>query len=180
MDEKSLDIFLSIITRRSTANNSSSMCEPAANQKILPAFITPPLVSSFFQGNYSKRKILFLIFLSTILLGTITFTAFYTFHRGFRRTIQFWRGMAPLVAKYKYVKFKATKIDHCSPEELDERLNVYRETTAPKLVDLILKNSLLPQDQRILMELSNKLFAFLSALPCDYKSDLLPEERQKE
>lgn len=46
--------------------------------------------------------------------------------------------MAPLVAKYKYVKFKATKIDHCSPEELDERLNVYRETTAPKLVDLIL------------------------------------------
>ncbi|KAL7431738.1 hypothetical protein ACHAXM_005986 [Skeletonema potamos] len=114
------------------------MCEPAANQKILPAFITPPLVSSFFQGNYSKRKILFLIFLSTILLGTLTFTAFYTFHRGFRRTIQFWRGMAPLVAKYKYVKFKATKIDHCSPEELDERLNVYRETTAPKLVDLIL------------------------------------------
>ncbi len=46
--------------------------------------------------------------------------------------------MAPLVAKYKYVKFKATKIDHCSPEELEERLNVYRESTAPKLVDLIL------------------------------------------
>ena len=46
--------------------------------------------------------------------------------------------MAPLVAKYKYIKFKATKIDHCSPEELEERLNVYRETTASKLVDLIL------------------------------------------
>lgn len=47
--------------------------------------------------------------------------------------------MAPLVAKYKFVKFKATKIDRCSPEELEERLNVYRETTAPKLVDLILR-----------------------------------------
>ncbi len=47
--------------------------------------------------------------------------------------------MAPLVLKYKYVKFKATKIDHCSPEELEQRLNVYRETSAPKLVDLILQ-----------------------------------------
>ena len=47
--------------------------------------------------------------------------------------------MAPLVAKYKYIKFKAAKIDHCSPEELEERLSLYRETTAPKLVDLILR-----------------------------------------
>jgi predicted unusual protein kinase regulating ubiquinone biosynthesis (AarF/ABC1/UbiB family) len=47
--------------------------------------------------------------------------------------------MAPLVLQYKYVKFKATKIDHCSPEELEQRLNVYRETSAPKLVDLILQ-----------------------------------------
>ncbi len=47
--------------------------------------------------------------------------------------------MAPLVLKYKYVNFKANRIDHCSPEELEERLNVYREATAPKLVDLILR-----------------------------------------
>ena len=47
--------------------------------------------------------------------------------------------MAPLVAKYKYIKFKAAKIDHCSPEELEERLSLYRETTAQKLVDLILR-----------------------------------------
>lgn len=46
--------------------------------------------------------------------------------------------MAPLVFKYKYVKFKAERIDHASPEELERRLNVYREDTAPKLVDLIL------------------------------------------
>ncbi len=125
----------------SSKNIRSSMCKPDAahNPKMLPAFITPPIISSFFQGPYSKRKIVLLTFLASILLGTITFTALYTFHRGFRRTIQFWRGMAPLVAKYKYVNFKATKIDHCSPEELEERLNAYRETTAPKLVDLILR-----------------------------------------
>mmetsp|Transcript_8318 Transcript_8318/g.13704 ORF Transcript_8318/g.13704 Transcript_8318/m.13704 type:complete len:592 (+) Transcript_8318:197-1972(+) len=106
---------------------------------MLQAFISPPMMSSFFQGPYSKRKIVLLVFLASILLGTLTFTTLYTCHRGFRRTIQFWRGMAPLVAKYKYVNFKATKIDRCSPEELEERLNVYREATAPKLVDLILR-----------------------------------------
>jgi len=47
--------------------------------------------------------------------------------------------MAPLVLKYKFVKFRAEKIDHCSPEELERRLNVYRETSAPRLVDLILR-----------------------------------------
>eukprot|EP00985_Skeletonema_marinoi_P029871 scaffold29432_cov153-Skeletonema_marinoi.AAC.4 len=124
---------------------SRIMCKPAAHKPkmlpafMLPSFITPPIMSSFFQGPYSKRKIVLLVFLASILLGTITFTTLYTFHRGFRRTIQFWRGMAPLIAKYKYVNFKATKIDHCSPDELEERLNVYRATTAPKLVDLILR-----------------------------------------
>ena len=89
------------------------MCKPATHKpKMLPAFmlssfITPPIMSSFFQGPYSKRKIVLLVFLASILLGTITFTTLYTFHRGFRRTIQFWRGMAPLIAKYKYVNFKA-------------------------------------------------------------------------
>eukprot|EP00984_Skeletonema_dohrnii_P032132 scaffold25613_cov84-Skeletonema_dohrnii-CCMP3373.AAC.2 len=101
----------------------------------MPSFITPPIMSSFFQ---SKRRFVLFVFLASILLGTITFTTLYTFHRGFRRTIQFWRGMAPLIVKYKYLNFKA-KIDHCSPDELEERLNVYRATTAPKLVDLILR-----------------------------------------
>jgi len=81
------------------------------------------------------RNIFLLLFLASI----VSFASLYTFHRGFRRTVQFWRGMAPLVLKYKYVRLKAEKIDHCSEEELERRLNVYRENTAPKLVDLIIR-----------------------------------------
>jgi hypothetical protein len=46
--------------------------------------------------------------------------------------------MAPLVLKYKYVTIKAEKFDRVNPEELERRLNMYREETAPKLVELIL------------------------------------------
>jgi predicted unusual protein kinase regulating ubiquinone biosynthesis (AarF/ABC1/UbiB family) len=53
--------------------------------------------------------------------------------------VQFWRGMAPIILKYKFVKFKAEKIDHCSPEELEQRLNVFRESSAPVLVNLIIR-----------------------------------------
>ena len=121
-------------------SNNIIMCKPMTNKpNMFQAFISPPIISNLLQGPYSKRKAVLLSFLACLLLGTITFTSLYTFHRGFRRTVQFWRGMAPLVVKYKYINFKATKIDNCSPEELEERLNVYREATAPKLVDLILR-----------------------------------------
>jgi len=46
--------------------------------------------------------------------------------------------MTPLVLKYKYVTIKAEKFDRVNPEELERRLNIYREQTAPKLVELIL------------------------------------------
>ena len=103
---------------------TSNMCNPAAHKKTilpLPSFSVapPPVLIGFLREPYSKGKIFLLIFLASILLGTIAFTSLYTFHRGFQRTVQFWRGMAPLVAKYKFVKFKATKIDRCSPEELE-------------------------------------------------------------
>eukprot|EP00581_Thalassiosira_minuscula_P007213 CAMPEP_0183707806 /NCGR_PEP_ID=MMETSP0737-20130205/4259_1 /TAXON_ID=385413 /ORGANISM="Thalassiosira miniscula, Strain CCMP1093" /LENGTH=611 /DNA_ID=CAMNT_0025935535 /DNA_START=220 /DNA_END=2055 /DNA_ORIENTATION=- len=97
--------------------------------------MVPPFAQPLLKPPYTARKILLLLFLTSVL----SFASLYTFHRGFRRTVQFWRGMAPLVLKYKYVKFRAEKIDHVSPEELEDRLNVYRETSAPQLVDLILR-----------------------------------------
>ena len=85
-----------------------------------------------FKPPYSVPRIL-------LVLALASFASLYAFHRGFRRTIQFWRGMAPLVFRYKYVTIKAEKIDRVGPEEMERRLNVYRESTAPKLVDLILR-----------------------------------------
>ena len=77
--------------------------------------------------------------LGFFLASTVLFTSLYTFHRGFRRTVQFWRGMGPLVIKYKALKFKANKIDRCSEEEYERRITAYREISAPQLVDLILR-----------------------------------------
>ena len=88
------------------------------------------------QPPYTLRKMFLLLFLASIF----SFVSLYTFHRGgFRRTIQFWRGMIPFITRYKWVKFKATKIDHCPPEELEARLNVFRDESAPQLVDLIIR-----------------------------------------
>jgi len=47
--------------------------------------------------------------------------------------------MAPFVLKYKYVKIRAVKIDRVDAEELERRMNVYRDDAAPKLVDLIIR-----------------------------------------
>ncbi len=47
--------------------------------------------------------------------------------------------MAPLFVRYKYVTIKAERIDRVGPEEMERRLNSYRESTAPRLVDLILR-----------------------------------------
>ena len=98
----------------------------------------PSVISSslrLFRSPYSIRKIILLLLITSIL-GTLTL---YKLHSGFRRTIQFWRGFAPFIIQYKYVKIKAERFDHVSPEELKRRLDIYREATAPQLVDLIIQ-----------------------------------------
>ncbi|KAL7466563.1 hypothetical protein ACHAXS_006867 [Conticribra weissflogii] len=93
--------------------------------------LLPPLL----QPPFAKRKILLLSLLAALLF----FTTLYASHRGFRRTLHFWKGMAPLVLRYKTLKFKARRIDRCSDDELQRRIANYRQTTAPQLVDLILR-----------------------------------------
>eukprot|EP00584_Thalassiosira_punctigera_P005995 CAMPEP_0172544322 /NCGR_PEP_ID=MMETSP1067-20121228/14505_1 /TAXON_ID=265564 ORGANISM="Thalassiosira punctigera, Strain Tpunct2005C2" /NCGR_SAMPLE_ID=MMETSP1067 /ASSEMBLY_ACC=CAM_ASM_000444 /LENGTH=610 /DNA_ID=CAMNT_0013330861 /DNA_START=181 /DNA_END=2013 /DNA_ORIENTATION=- len=128
------------------------MCKPAGGDgketahDVVPrtnyALSSVPVLPSFARNllkllrpPFTARKVLLILFLASFL----SLASLYAFHRGFRRTVQFWRGMAPLVARYKYVKFRAERIDQCDPEELERRLNVYRETSAPRIVELILR-----------------------------------------
>jgi len=158
---------LSILSQRSISNTaltskpSQEMCQGITNEK--PNNIEPP-ISSFdnmqkqpmafplksmiptitgglIQGPYTKKKILLLILLSSLFLGIITFTSLYNLHTGFRRTVQFWRGMGPIAIQYKFLKLKAKRWDKLSEddEEYKQRLSAYREVAAPKLVNLILK-----------------------------------------
>lgn len=106
----------------------------ATSMAPLPAIIASNL-ASVFKPTFSLRRFLLLVAITSF----VSFASLYTFHRGFRRTIQFWRGMAPLVVRYKYVTIKAERIDKVGPEEMERRLNSYRESTAPRLVDLILR-----------------------------------------
>jgi aarF domain-containing kinase len=73
-----------------------------------------------------------------LLVSTLLFTSLYTFHRGFRRTVQFWRGLSPIVVKYKWLKLKAHKIDKCDEQEYERRITVFRQKSAPQLVNLII------------------------------------------
>ena len=104
------------------------------------ATIMPPFARSLAQPPYSRRQIVLLVILSSVLLSSALFASLYTFHREFRRTVQIWRGMLPLVAKYKWLKIRATKIDGLTEDddEYRRRITAYRQTTAPQLVDLIL------------------------------------------
>jgi len=111
----------------------------------IKAVLVPPFVRSLLgvlvpQPPFTKRKIALLVIVASVLLSTAFFASLYTFHRGFRRTVQFWKGMGPLVVKYKLLKLKATAWDKLSEDDGDykRRITAYRQKSAPQLVDLIL------------------------------------------
>lgn len=110
---------------------------PPTIQRRTLSTISPPALANLalIRPPFTVRRALLLL----LLLSCVSFASLYAFHRGFRRTVQFWRGFAPLIAKYKFVRLKAERIDRVGPEELERRLNEYRRDTAPKLVDLILR-----------------------------------------
>ncbi|KAL3790967.1 hypothetical protein HJC23_004949 [Cyclotella cryptica] len=100
--------------------------------------IPPFLRNGVFHQPPSKKKTALLVLVTLLLLSITLLTTLYTFHRGFRRTIQFWRGLAPMALQYKLLKFKSRKIDRVDDAEYQRRITAFRQRNAPQLVDLIL------------------------------------------
>ena len=135
----------------SSSSSSSTVGIPANNAK-LPgqasvgmgwgrmAVLVPSFVRSLAQPPFTKRKIAILAIVVSVFLSTAFFASLYRFHGGFRRTVLFWKGMGPLVVKYKLLKFKATKWDQLAQDddEYKRRITAYRQKSAPQLVNLIL------------------------------------------
>ena len=133
-----------------TSGSSSSAVDiPTNNAKLTGqasvgwgrmAVLVPSFVRSLAQPPFTKRKIAILVLVASVFLSTAFFASLYRFHGGFRRTVQFWKGMGPLVVKYKLLKFKATKWDQLGEDddEYKRRITAYRQKSAPQLVDLIL------------------------------------------
>lgn len=113
---------------------------PASNSRSWRRALTllvPPFPRKLFCPPFTKRKIALLVILGFLVVGGLSLSGLYIFHHGFRRTIQFWSGMGPLVGEYKLLKFRYRYIDRWDEEEYLRRLQKYRQRAAPKVVDLI-------------------------------------------
>lgn len=84
---------------------------------------------------YRKRDIaLFLVLSMVSALLTLYLTS-----RGFRRTINFWKDLAPLVVRYRSLKFKAKYIDKVDEVELKRRVSEFNKQIAPVIAAEIIK-----------------------------------------
>jgi len=97
------------------------------------------IIRGLSPASYSKRKLFLLICLFCILAGSLVFALLYSYHQGFRRTVQFWKGMGPIVAEHRFLKYKAKYYDRCEEDgdEYKSRMKSFNQRAAPKIVDLI-------------------------------------------
>ncbi|KAL7517784.1 hypothetical protein ACHAWX_002675 [Stephanocyclus meneghinianus] len=120
----------------------STTTTPSRTSNLLrhASILIPPFLRHNLLTNQppSKKKTALLLLVAVLLLSIAFFSTLYTFHRGFRRTIQFWRGLAPMALQYKFLKFKSLKIDRVDDAEYQRRIAAFRQRNAPQLVDLIL------------------------------------------
>lgn len=96
-----------------------------------------PLFKALIQHGMNRKKIA-LLFLFMVLLATaVTIGSLYTFHRGFRRTCQFWTNTLPWITEYYWLKFHATYITRKNETEWQEVCHNFHKTTAPKAVRMV-------------------------------------------
>ena len=86
-----------------------------------------------------RRRVALKILLASVLLLVALLASLVAFHRGFRRTAQFWKGMGPVVAQYRLTRFWARRIDGLSEDdgEYKRRIRDLNIRYAPVIVNLI-------------------------------------------
>jgi predicted unusual protein kinase regulating ubiquinone biosynthesis (AarF/ABC1/UbiB family) len=119
----------------SLPRGGATVSEPI-NKSVFAVFV-PTFIQNLSRPPYSKRKIFFCIGVATFVAAGLLFSSLYAFHHGFRRTVQFWKGMGPLMADYKLLKFRKKYLDRWDDQEYKRRLERFRLRTAPKVVNLI-------------------------------------------
>jgi predicted unusual protein kinase regulating ubiquinone biosynthesis (AarF/ABC1/UbiB family) len=73
---------------------------------------------------------------AAVLLAAIALL--YVSHRGFRRTVQFWTSVSPLIAEYKLLEWKCRFLD-CSEADRTSQALEFHKKTAPKIVGVVLR-----------------------------------------
>ena len=77
---------------------------------------------------------LFLAFVACLI-------SLYMFSRGFRRTVDFWADLSPLVVRYKLLKYKARYVDGLDDDSLvlKRRIQAFNQDIAPQLASKMLQ-----------------------------------------
>jgi len=78
------------------------------------------------------------IFVALLAVFILCFVVLYSTSRGFRRSVQFWKAISPLLIRFRFIKAKARYIDGCTEEEMHKRLAVFHKKAAPRSVEIIL------------------------------------------
>eukprot|EP00523_Entomoneis_sp_CCMP467_P018142 CAMPEP_0168819122 /NCGR_PEP_ID=MMETSP0726-20121227/8122_1 /TAXON_ID=265536 /ORGANISM="Amphiprora sp., Strain CCMP467" /LENGTH=640 /DNA_ID=CAMNT_0008871495 /DNA_START=178 /DNA_END=2100 /DNA_ORIENTATION=- len=124
------------LSRSSSSSSSSSSTSLEATTTLASACHAAATTTMRVGGGSWKRNLLwgtagFLLFV------TITFGILYCTSMPFRRTVTFWKGMAPIYLEYKYLKvFRKPRLDAA---QYETELDAYYHRAANQLVTLILK-----------------------------------------
>jgi predicted unusual protein kinase regulating ubiquinone biosynthesis (AarF/ABC1/UbiB family) len=92
-------------------------------------------VPRLLQPPFRKRDVAFAV---CLLVATFAFGLYTTNHR-FRRSVDFWRRITPIVAEYKLLKFRQQgRFERDTPKEiLNAQQKEFHLRTAPKIVNMI-------------------------------------------
>lgn len=123
---------------------SDSSLSDASNMHGIATGISPavsatlPAVRSFFSpSTMSKKKMVLLIFLALLCFAVALFATLYACHRGFRRTVHFWRGAVPWIVQYHCLKFHSDYIAKHSEKQWEKIEQDFHFTAAPKVVEIV-------------------------------------------
>lgn len=116
------------------------MCTPSPEDVASSsAAIVKPLVGriSIATSSSSIAARLGKVALSVVLTLALLACLLYICHQGFRRTVQFWTLVAPILAEYKMIKYRAAWLGQAAEES--PALAQFHQRSAPKIVAITMQ-----------------------------------------
>lgn len=143
-------------------SDSAAMANAGARSSVsVPTSVTQLFSNAPFSlqqviNSYTRKKLALLVILAGLCVAAIIFSSLYTFHRGFRRTVQFWAQTGPWIVQYHVIKFHFFHVLHnqhynrmignsnysqtngtALELEWQHRSEAYHRKIAPKAVDMV-------------------------------------------
>ncbi|CAB9507594.1 protein kinase UbiB [Seminavis robusta] len=122
----------------SSINNNGVIGTPSAGWQTTIGVVPEQLHSLLHSYGITGRKKTALLVGLSVLLSILTLVVvMYIFHRGFRRTCQFWSRALPWIVEYHCIKFHSHYIVGRNETEWEKIQHDYHALTAPKAVLMV-------------------------------------------